>query len=46
MTFKAKVQADRGQLLNETVFYRICKIDINLVESDTHNLCGLFLATA
>lgn len=34
MVFKVKVQAGRGQLLNETVFYRVCKVDIDLLEND------------
>lgn len=44
MVFKAKVQTGRGQLLNETVFYRLCKVDIDLLENDMCPLCGLILA--
>lgn len=46
MALKAEVQAGRGLLLSETRFYRVCKIDTDLVENDTYNLCGCILATA
>lgn len=44
MVFKAKVQAGRGQLLNETVFNRVYKVNIDLLENDMYPLCVLILA--
>lgn len=34
LAFKAKAQAGRGQLLNETMFYRVYKVDIESLKND------------